>query len=402
MKGRHILLGITGGIAAYKAVPLCRLLIKAGATVQVIMSRAATEFITPLTLETLSGRPVQLEMFNRPQHKVAHVDLADNADLFIIAPATADYLARAANGRASDLISAVTLAYSGLVLAAPAMNTNMWNNPATKRNMRTLTELHGWKTVLPESGDLACGWVGPGRMAEPETIVDKAKSLFSADLEGQHILVTAGPTVEDIDPVRFISNRSSGKMGYAIAEEAARRGASVTLITGPVQLPKPPFVHQIPVRSALEMSEAVHQAAPQADVIIMAAAVADFRPDSYSHQKMKKERNETERTLCLVQNPDILKSLADRFGGAKKPLLVGFALETDDLLQGAGEKLATKGAHLIVANLAKDGLERNDNHAIILDDHGQTVDTGLVSKPKLATKILDTVRDYAMMRDVKK
>ena len=402
MKGKHILLGITGGIAAYKSASLCRLLIKSGATVQVIMSQAATEFITPLTLETLSGRPVQLEMFNRPHHKVAHIELGDHADLLIVAPATADYLARAAGGRASDLISAVTLAYTGPVLAAPAMNTNMWNNPATRRNMEILTGRHGWTMVSPESGDLACGWVGPGRMAEPETIVERARDFFDADLGGRHIIVTAGPTIEDIDPVRFISNRSSGKMGYAIAKAAAQRGAEVTLVFGPNPQPTLPSVRSVPIRSARQMYEAVHDVAPDADAVIMAAAVADYRPQSYSSQKMKKQRGETDRSLTLVQNPDILKSLADRFGDEKRPLRVGFALETDALHRRAQEKLAQKGAHLIVANLAEDGLEGDSNRALILDDGGGAIDTGVISKQALAEKILDKIRDYVIISEVRK
>ncbi len=393
LEGRAVLLGITGGIAAYKSASLCRLFVKAGAHVQVVMSRAACEFITPLTLQTLSGREVHVDMFGRSVKGVEHIDLADDAELFVVAPATADYLARAATGRASDLISAVTLAFTKQVLAAPAMNTNMWNNPATRRNLDTLAASHGWNFVQPGSGELACGWSGQGRMAEPEEILEAASALFSADLRGRAVLVTAGPTVEDIDPVRFLSNRSSGKMGYAVAAAAARRGAEVILVSGPTALPCPAGVRRVDVRSALEMQRAVDENIAEVDAVVMCAAVADYRPAKVAPHKLKKQRGEDERIIELVRNPDILAGLGARFADApSRPVLAGFALETKDLERAAQKKLAAKGADIIVANLAADGFAKDDNAALILGRDGARRDTGRVSKRQLAEVILDEIK----------
>ncbi len=389
MKNKNVLLGITGGIAAYKSAELCRLFVKAGASVQVIMSEAACKFITPLTMEALSGRPVHVKMFSSTTEGIDHITLADNADIFVIAPATADFLARSAVGRASDLIAAVTLAYKGVILAAPAMNTNMWEHPATKRNLATLETEHGWQFVQPGAGDLACGWTGPGRMAEPSDIVAVAVGLFNRDLEGRKILVTAGPTVEDIDPVRFLSNRSSGKMGYAIAEAAAGRGAEVTLVSGPTSLPFPTVAEVVSVRSARDMEKAVLDRAADCDGIVMTAAVADFRPDSVADHKLKKEEGEQERVVRLVRNTDILAELGRRFGEAQTPVLVGFAVETDNLKAAAKAKLKSKNVQLIVANLARHGFGGEDNQAIILDDQGRLEETGPVSKRKLAQQLVD-------------
>lgn len=393
MRDITILLGITGGIAAYKCADLCRLFIKAGAGVQVVMSQAACEFITPLTMETLSGRPVHVKMFGRNQRGVEHIELSQNADLFVIAPATADFLSRCATGRACDLISAVTLAYRGTVLAAPAMNTNMWENPATQRNLRTLGQEHGWHFVQPGEGELACGWSGPGRMAEPADIFEATRALLRRDLEGKRLLVTAGPTVEDLDPVRFLSNRSSGKMGYAIAQAAARRGAAVTLVSGPTALIPPAVEEVVRVRSALEMEQAVGAVASQCDAVIMTAAVADFRPATVSDHKLKKESGEQTRTIQLVRNPDILAGLGQRFSDGKGPLLVGFALETRDLIRAAKAKLRSKGAQIIVANLAEHGFGGDDNQAVIIDDKGAVVETGCVSKGQLADQLLDKIEE---------
>ena len=397
MKNKNILLGITGGIAAYKSATLLRLLVKAGFEVQVVMSEAACHFIAPLTLETLSGQPVHVKMFaSRTMSAsrspgVAHIDLADRASLFVIAPATADFLARSAAGRASDLISAVTLAFDGPILAAPAMNANMWKNPATKRNVHTLEADHGWHLVMPEEGELACGWTGPGRMAEPEAILAASQSLLPSDLEGRSIVVTAGPTVEDIDPVRFLSNRSTGKMGYAIARAAAQRGANTTLISGPTALDCPPGVRLVSVRSALEMQRETTAAAESNDAVIMAAAVADYRPLEKIDSKLKKEAENTPRTIELVQNPDILKGLGERYGKVGRPILVGFALETQNLLSAAKTKLRAKGAHIIVANLASDGLGGDENDVTIIDDKGHVEETGRLTKAHLAGQILDLV-----------
>jgi phosphopantothenoylcysteine decarboxylase/phosphopantothenate--cysteine ligase len=386
---RQILLGITGGIAAYKSAELCRLFVKAGAEVQVVMSRAACEFITPLTLETLSGRPVPVEMFERRVGKVQHIDLAGGAEIMVVAPATADYLARAAQGRASDLISAVTLAFDGPIVAAPAMNTGMWNNPATRRNIETLSQLHGWQFAQPGTGDLACGWSGPGRMAEPAEILAAVAGTLRHDLAGRRIMVTAGPTVEDLDPVRFLGNRSTGRTGYAIAEAAARRGAEVILVSGPTALAPPAGVELVPVRSAIEMEQAVAPRAADCDGIVMTAAVADYRPAERSEHKLKKGAPDERRVLELVRNPDILAGLGQRFADGGGPVLVGFALETRDLEAAARRKLDSKGANLIVANLAADGFGGDDTRAVILGDDGSATETGPISKRALADAILD-------------
>jgi phosphopantothenoylcysteine decarboxylase/phosphopantothenate--cysteine ligase len=391
LENRRILLCVTGGIAAYKSAELCRLFVKAGARVQVVMTAAAREFITPLTMETLSGRPVKSGMFGPGRGPVEHVALADEAEILVVAPATADYLARSAHGRASDLASAVTLAFAGPVLAAPAMNTVMWRNPATRRNLALLATEHQWRFVDPGSGDLVCGWVGEGRMAEPAAIFDCAAGMLRGDLTGRGILVTAGPTVEDIDPVRALTNRSSGRMGYAVAERAARRGARVALIAGPTALPDPPGVEVVHVRSALEMQRAVDERAAGVDAVVMAAAVADYRPAEAARAKLKRGGPDEERGLRLVQNPDILAGLGARFRGHARPVLVGFALETGDLLAAARAKLAAKGAHLLVANLAADALEGPDTAAVILSADGSAEETGPLPKPALAERLLDRI-----------
>jgi phosphopantothenoylcysteine decarboxylase / phosphopantothenate---cysteine ligase len=386
-----VLLGVTGGIAAYKSAELCRLLVKEGYAVQVVMSRAATRFITPLTLETLSGRPVHVRMFGSDRSRVEHVELGAQANVLVVAPATADYLARCAAGRANDLIAAVTLAFKGPVLAAPAMNTNMWESPVTRRNLDALASLLGWHFVQPGSGELACGWTGPGRMAEPPEILAAARQLLRRDLEGLKILVSAGPTVEDIDPVRFISNRSSGRMGYAVAEAASRRGADVTLVSGPVSLPCPQGARLVPVRSALDMEREVGERAAACDAIVMTAAVADFRPAEPSDRKLKKREAEEERVVRLVRNPDILAGLGARFAGKVRPVLVGFALETEDVEAAAVSKLRSKGAHVIVGNLASDAFGGDGNEAIIVDDAGLRERTGPITKRALAGRLLDLV-----------
>jgi phosphopantothenoylcysteine decarboxylase/phosphopantothenate--cysteine ligase len=389
MQGRKILLGVTGGIAAYKAAELCRRLVKAGADVRVVMSEAACEFITPLTMETLSGKPVPVRMFGRTAGALEHIDLPNDAELLVVAPATADYLARCAHGRASDLISSVTLAFTGPVIAAPAMNVNMWSNPATRRNVATLEGEHGWRIVAPERGELACGAVGEGRMAELDAILGAVAAVLRADLDGLRVVVAAGPTEEAIDPVRFISNRSSGRMGYAIAAAACRRGAAVTLVTGPTGLEPPRLASVIRVRTALEMERAVSEAAPGADAVVMVAAVADFRPARASATKLKKAGGGTAPTLELVQNPDILAGLGARFAGAARPVRVGFALETEEVVAAARAKLAAKGAHMIVGNLASDALGGEDNTAVLVDDAGLERHTGHLPKPALADVILD-------------
>ncbi|MBN2673528.1 MAG: bifunctional phosphopantothenoylcysteine decarboxylase/phosphopantothenate--cysteine ligase CoaBC [Deltaproteobacteria bacterium] len=390
LKGLHILLGVTGGIAAYKSAELCRLFVKAGATVQVVMSEAACQFITPLTLETLSGRPVPVTMFHRTRGPLEHIDLPTEADLMVIAPATADYLARCATGRAEDLISSVTLAFAGPVLAAPAMNTIMYNNPATQRNLYTLKQLHGWSFVEPGEGDLACGTTGKGRMASPFEILSAVERLQCRDLEGKTVVVTAGPTVEDIDPVRYISNRSSGKTGYAIAERAQQRGAKVHLISGPVSLSAPAGCNLIRVRSAENMKQAVFQLADDADAVIMCAAVADYRPAKTAVDKIKKEDM---THIALTRNPDILAELGEKFGGQNAPVRIGFALETEQLAQHAHLKLEQKGAHAIVANLAADALEGDRTRATIFLKNGKTIESGDISKRDLADIVLNVITE---------
>ncbi|MFO8070469.1 MAG: bifunctional phosphopantothenoylcysteine decarboxylase/phosphopantothenate--cysteine ligase CoaBC [Polyangia bacterium] len=389
MQDKEILLGITGGIAAYKSAEICRALVKRGARVQVVMTRAAREFATPLTLETLSGRPVGTELFSDRLGPVPHISLADRAEIVLVAPATADFLARCAQGRAGDLLSALTLAFTGPVLAAPAMNTNMWRNPATRRNVALLAGEHGWRFVDPGSGELACGWSGTGRMAEPEEIIASLGKLTKRDLEGLRVLIAAGPTVEDIDPVRYLTNRSSGRTGYALARLAARRGAETVLVSGPTALDPPPGVSVVDVRSAVEMDEEVRRRASGVDAVIMAAAVADYRPETTSDHKMKKS-DETLR-IELVRNPDILASLGRGREKGSRPLLVGFALETRDLLEAARAKLKSKGADLLVANLADRSLGGESSEAIILDDSGGEERVGPADKEIVAARILDRV-----------
>jgi len=391
MRGRRILLGVTGGIAAYKSAELCRMLVKSGAVVRVVMSEAACHFITPLTMSTLSGHPVRVEMFDCGDGGVTHIELADDSEILVVAPATADYLARCAQGRADDLISAVTLAFTGPVLAAPAMNTNMWNNPATRRNVATLSREHGWRFVEPGTGELACGWTGQGRMAEPAEIVSAITTMLDLDLEGLRLLITAGPTVEDIDPVRYISNRSSGRTGYALAERASARGAAVTLVTGPTSLEVPVGVEAIAVRTAEEMERAVADRAAGCHAVIMAAAVADFKPAAASEHKIKKGRADEPLSLELIPNPDILAGLGRRFAGSRLPLLVGFALETRDLAAAARAKLESKGADVIVANLAADALGGDATSALILDTDGREQQLDGVPKTVLADALLDIV-----------
>jgi len=385
MKGKKIILGVTGGIAAYKAVELLRLLVKQGAEVRVVMTEAAARLVGPATFAALSGRSVLREMFPE-DGSIPHIQEAQAADLLVIAPATADFVARAAAGRASDLLSAVVLAAGKPVLLAPAMNEKMWLNPLTQRNLATLKTVAGMHVVEPGSGELACG-EGIGRMAEPPVILKAALSLFKADLRGLSILVTAGPTNEAIDPVRFIGNRSSGKMGYAVARAAARRGARVTLVSGPVSLEPPSGVKLIRVSSALEMMDAVLNEFKTQDAIIMAAAVADYRPVKAERSKIKKSGDRI--TFELVKNPDILAELAGRKGKSARPALVGFAVETEELEPRAKDKLRRKGCAFLVANPAHIAFGGDDNEAVIAHADGRIEKTGRIRKVDLAEMILD-------------
>jgi phosphopantothenoylcysteine decarboxylase/phosphopantothenate--cysteine ligase len=351
----RILLGVTGGIAAYKTPELVRLLRKAGHDVDVVMTEAAARLVSPGALAVVSGRPVLRSMWDGLETgAIDHVERAAAADAVVVAPATADLLARAAAGRASDLLSACLLVARAPILFAPAMNTRMWEHPFTRRNVATLSALSHVRWIGPAEGDLACGWEGPGRMADPAAIVAAVAALFRRDLAGRRLLVTAGPTHEPIDPVRFLGNRSSGRMGQAIAEAAARRGASVTLVRGPVDLPLPSGVECIPVRTAREMRAAVLARWRRVDAVVMAAAVSDYRPARPSDSKLKREADALD--LRLEANPDILAEMGRRRGRAARPLLVGFCVETDDLGRRAREKLAAKRCDVIVANLADESL----------------------------------------------
>ncbi len=390
LKGKEIVLGVTGGIAAYKAVELLRLLTKAGANVHVIMTKGATEFVTPLTFQTLSMNPVATSIFNLlSEREIGHISLADRADLFIIAPATANVIGKLAAGIADDMLTTTVMATKAPVLIAPAMNVNMYQNPIYRENEVKLKD-HGYLFVEPASGMLACGWEGEGKLQEPQVIFEEAvAALTPKDLAGEHLLVTAGPTREEIDPVRFLSNHSSGKMGYAIAKKAWRRGATVTLVTGPTCLDAPRGVETVAVESAEEMREAVLARVRSSSIIIKAAAVADYRPASRSVEKIKK--TDAPLALELVRNPDILGELGTIKG---ERILVGFAAETGTLLENAVKKLAEKNLDMVVANdvsQAGAGFNVDTNIAKLLFRDGRMEDLPLMRKDELADLILDRV-----------
>ncbi|WP_224957358.1 bifunctional phosphopantothenoylcysteine decarboxylase/phosphopantothenate--cysteine ligase CoaBC [Geomonas subterranea] len=390
LKGKEIVLGVTGGIAVYKAVELLRLLVKAGANVHVVMTRSATEFVTPLTFQTLSKNPVHLELFNLiSEEKIGHIALADRADLYIIAPATANCIGKIAHGLADDLLTTTVMATRAPVLIAPAMNVNMYQNPIYRENEARLKSL-GYLFVAPACGMLACGYEGEGKLQPPEVIFEEAvAALTPKRMAGERILVTAGPTLEEIDPVRYISNHSSGKMGYAIARQARLRGAQVTLVSGPTCLAPPVGVEVIRVRSAQEMRDAVQGCLSRIDVVIKAAAVADYRPKTRAGEKVKK----SQESLCieLEKNPDILAEL----GAAKGDrILVGFAAETQDLLRNAGAKLKAKNLDLVVANdVSQEGAGFNvdTNIAKLLFSDGRVEDLPIMGKEELAGVILENV-----------
>ena len=349
LEGKNVVLGVTGGIAAYKACELTSRLRKAGADVYVILTKNACQFVSPLTFETLSNHPAVTVTFARPDTwEVEHIALAKRADVFVIAPATANILAKMAHGIADDMLSTTVLATRAPILAAPAMNTGMWENIATQENVETLKR-RGVHFIGPEGGFLACGDEGAGRMSEPKDIFDAVQTLLtvSRDMENLRVLVTAGPTQEKIDPVRFISNRSSGKMGYAIAEAAAKRGARVTLVSGPTSLPAPKNVARESILSTQDLYDAMTRLCPDADIVIQAAAPADFTPQTVAGQKIKKQGGET-LTLTFKQTQDV----AFQVGWLKRPgqTLVGFAAETQDVLDNAEKKLKKKNLDMIVAN----------------------------------------------------
>ena len=390
LKDKQVVLGVTGGIAAYKVVELLRLLTKAGADVHVIMTRSAQEFITPLTFQTLSANPVHTELFNLiAEREIGHISLADRADLFVIAPATANVVGKIAAGIADDMLTTTVMATKAPVLIAPAMNVNMYTNPLYRDNEERLRG-YGYLFVPPEKGALACGWEGEGKLAAPESIFEAVAAAMSPkNLSGQTIMITAGPTREEIDPVRFISNHSSGKMGYALAKVAQRRGARVILVSGPVGLSAPCGVEVVYVESARDMQAAVMGQVGQCTVIIKAAAVADYRPAERSGEKIKKQA--AELSLRLVKTPDILAGL-----GAleKRPLLVGFAAETRNLDEFATKKLKEKNADILVANDVSQpdaGFNVDTNRARLFFRNGRVLEYPLMSKDTLAGIILDAV-----------
>ena len=384
LTGKRILLGLTGGIAAYKAAELTRLLKRAGADVRVVMTEAASRFITPLTLQALSGQPVWTDLWDaRVPDGMGHIELSRDRELIVVAPASADFLAKAANGIADDLLSTLCLARRCPLLVAPAMNVEMWENAATQRNVARLAE-DGVHLAGPAAGEQACGEVGLGRMLEPAEILAEIESLLGPRfLEGKRVLVSAGPTQEPIDPVRVITNLSSGKMGYAIARAASEAGAQVTLVSGPVALRAPAGVRRIDVRTAEEMFQAVKKAAPQSDVFISVAAVADYRVKNPSARKIKKA-NGAAVTLELEENPDILAYVAGMKHG---PFCVGFAAESENLAQHARDKRSRKNIPLLAANLAQEALGGDEN-AITLYDAGGEHPLGRGSKLELARKLV--------------
>jgi len=403
LAGRHVLLGVSGGVAAYKSAELARALLKEGATVQAVLTEAATAFVGTATFEGLTGRPAYTGIF-QDVHRVLHLRLAREADVAVFAPATQNVVAKLAAGLADDLLSSLYSCLRCPTLVAPAMHTEMWEHPGTQRNIATLG---GWGTrvVGPDDGALAGGDIGPGRMADPGAILEAVVAAVTpADgpLAGKRVVVTAGGTREPIDPVRFIGNRSSGKMGYAVAAEAHRRGAVVDLVSGPVALPAPPGVTVTPVGTAIEMREAVLGVAEKADVIVKAAAVADFRPVAYSDQKLKKEELLAERdpttSVTLVATPDILAEL----GAAKNGrLLVGFAAETDLEEQRGREKLHRKGLDLIVVNrvdFADAGFNVDTNRGVLLRADGSRRELALTTKADLARIVLDEVEELLTAR----
>lgn len=387
LNGKRIVLGVTGGIAAYKAAELLRLLVKQGAEVQVAMTEGATRFVTPTTFQALSGKPVYVDQWDaRMPNAMAHIDLSRQADLIVVAPASADFMARIANGMADDLLATMVLARDCPLLLAPAMNRQMWENPATQRNVAQLVA-DGIGMVGPASGVQACGETGPGRMLEPEELLDAIVDFFVPKrLAGRRVLITAGPTFEAIDPVRGITNLSSGRMGYAIARAARQAGAEVTLVSGPVALAAPQGVERIDVRSALDMHAAVMARAASADIFIAVAAVADYRVANAAEHKLKKDHGGVP-AIELVENPDILAEVAALADG---PFCVGFAAESQNLEAYAQAKRRKKNVPLIVGNLIQDGFGGDDNRLVLFDDQGSHPLTP-ASKSALAAQLVDHI-----------
>jgi phosphopantothenoylcysteine decarboxylase/phosphopantothenate--cysteine ligase len=392
----NAVLGVGGGIAAYKSAELARALMERGLRVQVILTPAGEKFITPLTFAALTGRKVITDLFGSASPEetlssaVEHIAVAQENDILIIAPATADLLARLAHGLANDFLTTTYLAFTGPVVLAPAMNNNMWMHPATQQNLSILKS-RGHLIIEPEEGLLACGTTGPGRLAEPERIADivAGLGLHRRDLEGETILVTAGPTEEPLDPVRFISNRSSGKMGYALAQAASQRAARVILVSGPVQLPEPAGVSVIHVRTAVEMRNAVMEHLADATIVVKSAAVADYHLSRVPQHKVKK--TSARMSLDLDPTPDILAELGQKKGDR---LLIGFAAETENLTESARQKLKTKNCDMVVANLVNQegtGFESDQNEVVLVLRTGETIPIARAPKREIADRIFDQV-----------
>ncbi len=393
-QGRRVVLGVCGGIAAYKVVQVARDLTRLGAEVDVVLTRSACEFVRPLTFSGVTGRPALTELFSA-EGAALHVRLGLEADVVCVSPATADFIARAAQGRADDLLTTTLLATRAPVVVCPAMNDRMWSHPQTQANTAHLADVLGYRVVEPATGPLAVGeGDGPGRLIEPDEIVQEiGRALGGSKVwSGVNVLVTAGPTREALDPVRYLGNRSSGKMGFAIAQAAWRRGASVTVITGPGSAPRPYGPEIVAVESADEMSEAVASRIGEADVAVFAAAVADFRPRAAAERKVKRAEVGSDHSVDLTENPDIAKtSLEDAKPGAVR---VGFALETEDLLENARKKMQSKALDFVVANEATEegsGFEVDTNRVTIVGAEGSAEELPLLSKDEVAEEILDRV-----------
>ena len=393
LKGKTVLLGVTGGIACYKSANLASALVKQGANVQVVMTRNATEFIGPHTFESLTGNRVSVDTFDRNyQFQVEHIALADQADLVLVAPATANVLAKLAHGLADDMLTTTILACNCPKIAAPAMNTKMYENPITQDNLDILRK-YGWEIVEPASGRLACGAVGKGKMPEPEDLLECVLHALSheKDMTDLKVLVTAGPTREALDPVRYLTNHSTGKMGYAIAKAAAARGAEVTLVSGPVNLKKPPYMEVVDIVSAQDMFEAVTSRAPTQDIIIKAAAVADYRPANLAEDKIKKSGNDSDLSLPLSRTSDILAWLGEHRSPGQ--FLCGFSMETRDMVENSKQKLEKKHIDLIAANNLKQegaGFGVDTNLLTLISPDGAK-ELPLMSKEEAAHALLDEI-----------
>ena len=391
LTNKTILLGVTGGIAAYKAAALASALVKQHAAVEVVMTKNATEFVTPLTFEQLTGRRCMVDTFDRNfVHQVEHIALAERTDLVMIAPATANVAAKLAHGLADDMLTTTVLACRCPKLIAPAMNTNMYENPVTQDNLEILRR-YGWDVIEPASGRLACGAVGKGKMPEPEDLVQHILRYIGAehDLAGKKVLITAGPTQEALDPVRFLTNHSTGKMGYALARMAMLRGAEVTLVSGPTSIAPPPFVKVVPIRSAQDMFEAVAAAAPNADFIFKAAAVADYTPADYNDNKIKKK--DGDMAIPLKRTQDILKYLGEN--RREGQVICGFSMETENMLENSRAKLLKKNVDMICANNLKvegAGFQGNTN-VITMITKDDVVELPLMDKEEAAHAILDRI-----------